>query len=567
MTLTLGTPSTATTLDADFLCKDYQVIPLTTDKCVYVYTDTLTTGNTYARVVNVSGTGISSIGAAATILSGASEDQPRVAALSSSSFAVVFRDTVTFGALRAVACSVSGSTISVGSDVAVDGTAGTISTESDYNCGKVADNKLLVVYQDQNNSSFGTARAATVTGSSIGSFGAAHAFTSVACDYLGVDWFVDNGQYACVTYRADTPLQIHAQVLSVSGTTVTSGTEIELTSSTETRIQCEVVGMDDTHVLILWEQTSSSFSASGGRIVAVSRSGTTLTSGAIGSWGTASTGSAIQGGCTRLSSSVAVLIYYDGDEDAVEFSLSGTTITGSTPLELVSPGANKSLGVAFVGSNKVVVIYDTDQIAVATSSLIPVGNSLIIADMPYPCDVDADGTYLYISLLNNTTPILVQLATSLDADGTIVFDPAAGTNIGVKCSKKDSQTLFVAGEFDGTNTVEKSTDAGVSFSIIDDGAIGAVTGFAVGPNNDDTILISDENGDVYQSVDNGANWINQSSSGDIFISLDRLKTNPDETIGGTDSSPSNQVLFSPDTMRSSSEVLSTSGEIKGVIVG
>ena len=70
MTLTLGTPSTATGLTAGTFSKDFKFIPLTTDKGVYLYIDG--SNNIIGRVANSSGTTISSIGSPTTIVAAAS---------------------------------------------------------------------------------------------------------------------------------------------------------------------------------------------------------------------------------------------------------------------------------------------------------------------------------------------------------------------------------------------------------------------------------------------------------------------------------------------------------------
>lgn len=567
MTLTLGTPSTATTLDADFLCYDYQMVSLTTDKCVYVYQDTFTTGDVFARVVNVSGGSISSIGAAETIVTGLATGMWHVCQVSDTQLAIAYRDESTFGALRAVAASISGSTISAGSDVAVEATGGTVSAKDDWYIGKVADGKVVVVYQDQNDGLDGKARAANVTGSSMGAFGAAHTFASSILQ-LGVDWFYGNGQYCCVAYLdAGLPSgnQVFAQVLSVSGTTVTSGAQSQISTAVENRAYVRVIGMDDTHTIVSWVQTSGA--TAGIKAVGVSRSGTSIaSSGTVLSIETG--GADIVGGCVRLSDTIAIMNWNNAaDEEAVELTLSGVTVTQGTQLELAGLTGLDSIGIAFVGTNKTVVIYDTDQIAVMTTDLISTASVFLLAGMPKPCDIDRDGTYIYVAMLDNSNPILIKIAAALDADGSIVFNPGSGSNIGVQCSTIDANTLWIAGEFDGTNTVEKSTDAAASFSVIDDGAISAVQGFIVGPTNENDIIVCDDAEDVFHTIDGGSVWTNVSTANGIMISMDRLLSNIDESIAGTDSTDSD-TLYSPDNLGSVGIVLDKAlMDVKGVIIG
>lgn len=160
-------------------------------------------------------------------------------------------------------------------------------------------------------------------------------------------------------------------------------------------------------------------------------------------------------------------------------------------------------------------------------------------------DVDAAGVFIYIALLQGT-PILTKISTALDADGTTVFDPGAGDNIGVECGRFSSDTVWVAGNFDGTNVVEKSEDAGSSFVVKDDATIGDVRSFVMGPDSDERILVFDEtNGDILETRDDGTSWdsVNASVTPEVNA-IARLGKNVEEAVFGNDGGANNSINYS-----------------------
>jgi hypothetical protein len=172
--------------------------------------------------------------------------------------------------------------------------------------------------------------------------------------------------------------------------------------------------------------------------------------------------------------------------------------------------------------------------------------ALGLAAMTKPADIDAAGEFVYLALLDSGTPILTKISTVLDADGTTVFDPGAGDNIGVECGRFSSDTVWVAGNFDGTNVVEKSEDGGSSFTVKDDGTIGDVRSFVMGPDSDERILVFDEtNGDILETRDDGASWdsINASVTPEINA-IARLGENVQESVFGNDGAANDSVNYS-----------------------
>lgn len=167
-----------------------------------------------------------------------------------------------------------------------------------------------------------------------------------------------------------------------------------------------------------------------------------------------------------------------------------------------------------------------------------------------PCSIDADGTFLYIAALfgANGLPVLLKLDTDLLSNATLVFEPGSGTDIGVICGKESANTVWVAGEFDGTNVLEKSTDAGSTFVVKDDGTFGVVEAFAVGPDSDDRVIIADDNVNIEETLDSGDVWTTINSGVGFNINtIVRLATDIKESVFGNDAGAANNIDYSLDS--------------------
>jgi hypothetical protein len=183
------------------------------------------------------------------------------------------------------------------------------------------------------------------------------------------------------------------------------------------------------------------------------------------------------------------------------------------------------------------------------------GSGMTAAPLRRPCAIDADGSAIYIAALNASGfPILIQFDTSLTSDGVTVFDPGAGADIGVACSRTNSEVIWVAGEFDGTNTVERSDDGGNSFGVVDPGTFAPVTAFRVGPDSDErclaALLVSGtvDTVEIHETTDAGASWQEKASgitSPLQILALDRLDINLSEVVFGCEDNTADRSDYSP----------------------
>ncbi len=160
--------------------------------------------------------------------------------------------------------------------------------------------------------------------------------------------------------------------------------------------------------------------------------------------------------------------------------------------------------------------------------------------------LSSEGAYIYIAAFNDlTTPTLIKFDTDLDADGTVVFEPGNGTNIGVQCGSQYSENVWVAGNFGGTNTVEKTTDGGTSWEVKDDATMGTIRAFEVGPLSDNRVIVFDEdNGDILETVDDGENWT--TINGAVTPLINSIARNPldlQECIVGNEGAATNSIDY------------------------
>lgn len=165
-------------------------------------------------------------------------------------------------------------------------------------------------------------------------------------------------------------------------------------------------------------------------------------------------------------------------------------------------------------------------------------------------DISADGLYIYIAAFDNLGfPTLIRIAATLSANGTVVFQPGAGGRIGVECEKFSADNVWVAGAFDGTNTVEQSEDDGATWTVKDDGTFGAIRTFRIGPDSDNRIILFDgDNGDIIESIDGGESWttINAAVS-PLINSIARFAQNPPEIVAGNEGDVTDSIDYSPNS--------------------
>lgn len=185
-------------------------------------------------------------------------------------FLIVWRGTTNYG--RAVVATVSGTTVSFGTEVVFN------SGTSNYNKVKFdsTNNQMMIVYMDGGNSNQGTAIIGEISGTSV-SFGSEAVFESGTSGTLYPDltWVPENNCWV-IAWNASTDANKGTAIIAtVSGTTISYGTEAEFTTTNINRLSV-VYHEAAKKAFIAWNENTSPYE---GYMVPCSISGTTLTFG------------------------------------------------------------------------------------------------------------------------------------------------------------------------------------------------------------------------------------------------------------------------------------------------
>ena len=241
-------------------------------------------------------------------------------------------------------------TQSVGSQVTFENalTAFT-STVFDSNAGKI-----VIAYEDDDNSDYGTAIVGTVSGTSI-SFGSAAVFESAAVAYVAAA-FDSNSNKVVISYVDQGNSSYGtAVVATVSGTSISFGTPV-VYESAETAHNNITFDSTNNKVVIAYRDAGNSFYGTG---IVGTVSGTGI------SFGTAAVFESAEAGSMTLdfdsTNNKVVIAYVDGGDGnkpkAVVGTVSGTGISFGTAVG-IDTGDAANLTMAFdSNSNRIVISY------------------------------------------------------------------------------------------------------------------------------------------------------------------------------------------------------------------
>lgn len=196
------------------------------NKVVIVYRDAGDGQDTKSIVGTVSGTSIS-FGSEATISTNAMSESSTVFDTNSNKVVTFYRDVENSDYGTAAVGTVSGTSITFGTPVVFESAnVGFYQTSS---CFDTSNNKTVTAYRDIGNSGHGTAIVGTVSGTSI-SFGTAVVFNAATTEDV-VCAFDSGNNKVVVAYRDNAaPKQVASRVGTVSGTSISFGTEATVQS-------------------------------------------------------------------------------------------------------------------------------------------------------------------------------------------------------------------------------------------------------------------------------------------------------------------------------------------------
>jgi hypothetical protein len=259
-TITAGTP---VNIRASVSVNGLSVAVLSSSMALVCFTNTAREGE--AWLTSISGTSISTLSYA--YINGLSQmSSISAVALDSTKAVVAFMDESNNYYGTAVALSVSGSTVTVGTPFVFR------SASVQYISATKLDNtKVLLAYQDGGNFSYGTAIVLSVSGTTI-TAGTAVVFRSGTNLYNSATTL--DSSKVLVAYGGNSGFAT-AVILSVSGTTITVGTAVVFESASPSSISTTT--LDNTKVLVVYNKDINDPSKHYGKNSVLVISGTTIT--------------------------------------------------------------------------------------------------------------------------------------------------------------------------------------------------------------------------------------------------------------------------------------------------
>ena len=197
------------------------------NKIVIAYRDAGNSNYGTAIVGTVSGTSIS-FGSAVVFATASTAEISATFDSSNNKVVIAYKDAGNSDHGTAIVGTVSGTSISFGSEVVFESAAvAQVKTAFD-----TSSNKVVIVYQDQGNSNYGTAIIGTVSGTSI-SFGTAVVYLAANAQSNGVPVIDTDTSKVIISYKDNGNSNYGtARVGTVSGTSISFGTAVVFNSGT-----------------------------------------------------------------------------------------------------------------------------------------------------------------------------------------------------------------------------------------------------------------------------------------------------------------------------------------------
>ncbi|MCK9581268.1 MAG: DUF2341 domain-containing protein [Methanoregula sp.] len=318
------------------------VAALSADKFVVVYDDNSNADYGTAVACTVSGTTVTC--GSETVFNSAASNYTSAAALSSSSFVVAYMDVGNSNYGTAVICAVSGTTITCGSETVFN------SASSSYDSpATLSSDKFVVSYRDVGNSSYGTVKACTVSGTII-SCGSGVVFNSAGTS-RNFTAALSSSSFA-VAYLDEGAMYGNVAACTVSSTVVTCGSEVTFNAAASFSISAATLS-SDKFVVSYYDGGNSSY----GTVAACAVSGTIVTCGSEAVFNSAATQYL---SAAAVTSDRFIVTYQDSGNSnygtAVACTVSGTIVTCGSET-VFNNGDTHYNTVAFLSSDKSAIVY------------------------------------------------------------------------------------------------------------------------------------------------------------------------------------------------------------------
>lgn len=248
----------------------------------------------------------------------------------------------------------------------------------------ITNSKFVVFFQDGNNSNYGTSVVVTVSGTTV-TFGTPVVFNSGSTNYIDATYSESNGKHLVVYPDYGNSQQATAIVGTVSGTSISFGSEqVYDTGTVNTRVSVAYNSNLDKYL------AGSTPSSGTINVTVLTVSGTTVSAGTpVSLSGT----KYLPNIASNESASDFVLgnNKNDNQSEAHLISVSGTvpTVEASTDLSAVVSSSFPRTGLAFLESNKFVCVYsDNSTNSMYTRTITVSGTSLSLGTASSAFTVD-----------------------------------------------------------------------------------------------------------------------------------------------------------------------------------
>jgi hypothetical protein len=243
----------------------------------------------------------------------------------------------------------------------------------------VSSDKVLVCYSNGNNGGYLYAQILTISGTTI------TASTPVQCNSYYSDYITTtlvSSDKVLVCYRNDSNSNyLYAQILTISGTTITASTPVQCNSYYSDFITTTLVSSDK--VLVCYSNVSNS-SYLYAQILTIS--GTTITASTPVQCNSYNSYFITT---TLVSSDKVLVCYYNHSNSCLYaqiLTISGTTITASTPVQCNSYNS-QYISTTLVSSDKVLVCYcNVSNSGYLYAQILTISGTTITASTPVQCN-------------------------------------------------------------------------------------------------------------------------------------------------------------------------------------
>jgi hypothetical protein len=304
----------------------------------------IVTSDGKAKAVGEEASDTPSVGTAVVFEEGITEEQGITFDSNSNKVVVAYRDRSNSDHGTAVVGTVSGNTISFGTPVVF------ASANTQY-CRPVFDssnNKVVIVFSDNANSSYGTAIVGTVSGDTI-SFGTEVVFESAAISSQVTATFDSSNNKVVIAYHAS---GFKAIVGTVSGTSISFGSSVNIAT---TGTYCDsTFDTSNNKVVLAYSQNTTGYGAA----IVGTVSGTSISFGSETVFESYASG---HFGIAFDSSNNKVVIAYQDEEDnygkAIVATVSGSSISFGTAVAFESANTDQIKATYDSAAGKVVIVY------------------------------------------------------------------------------------------------------------------------------------------------------------------------------------------------------------------